>query len=116
MPDDVKVEVVVARNTKLGAKAKDLYQKALAYLPKEDKIRLSPNVTLIDMPKKFDNKEEKNIPLQAADLVAYEFLQFMKNKSRFPMKQLMNEDDHYYWHLFDWPSLNYFCQKWTPAE
>jgi hypothetical protein len=118
LPDDVKVEVVIAKNTKLGGKAKDLYQKARAYLPKEDRIRLLPEVSITEMPKSFNGHEESRlpIPLQAADLVAYELNQYVQGKHRFPMKELMNEEDHYYWRIFDWNTLNYFCQEWTPVE
>ncbi len=60
------------------------------------------------------SEEELGIPLQAADLVAYELNQYVDGKSRFPMHQLMNEEGHYYWKIFDWESLNEACQLWAP--
>jgi hypothetical protein len=113
--EGVMVDVTIAERPGLRGKARELYDLALHYLPIDARSRLSPNVTICRMPKGKSNEHEKpTLPLQAADLVAYELGQYALGKKRYPMTQLMKTKDHYYWHIFDKIALNEFCQPWVP--
>ena len=111
----MKVDVVIAERPGLKGKACELYQLARKYLPPEARERLSTTVDILEMPKGEPTDDEKPaVLLQAADIVAYELGQYAQGKDRYPMRQLMKTDEHYYWHIFDKGLLNAACQTWTP--
>lgn len=118
LPEEVKVDVVIAKRPGWKDRAEEIYRLAQKYLPFEARKRLSQTVAIREMPKDLNNvcpgKDKPEIPLQAADIVAYELGQYAQGKHRFPMTQLMKTEEHYFWKIFDKDSLNAACQPWTP--
>lgn len=119
LPEEVKVDVVIAERPGWKDRAKEIYKLAREYLPLEARKRLSQTVAIRKMPKGLNNigpdEEKPEIPLEAADIVAYELGQYTQGKCRFPMTQLMKTKEHYFWKIFDTDSLNAACQPWTPS-
>ena len=118
LPEEVKVDVVIAKRPGWKDRAEEIYRLAQKYLPLEARKRLSQTVAIREMPKDLNNvclgKDKPEIPLQAADIVAYELGQYAQGKHRFPMTQLMKTEEHYFWKIFDTATLNAACQPWTP--